>query len=364
MKRRIAGMAATLLAAVLLFSPKAGAISAQHGVLLDAGTGRLLFERNGDAKSLIASTTKMMTALIICEQCNVLDRIRIPKEAVGIEGSSMYLQEGEILTIQDLLYGLMLSSGNDAAVALALYCGGTVEGFAELMNDKAHMLGLDDTHFVNPHGLDAPGHYSTAEDLAVLGAYAMGNPIFSQTVSTKTVTIGERYLTNHNKLLWRVEGVDGIKTGFTKAAGRILVSTAIRDGRRLVAVTINAPDDWNDHQTLLEKGFSRYAPVQAVNPGEVLGTKEVAGGEAGSVELIAEEGFCYALTPEEKLRIVISGQDFVYAPVVKGQKAGYAYVLLGDKTVGKIPLIYGETVEQEIKPKKSLWERLFGGGKQ
>ncbi len=359
MKRPIAGMAATLLAAVLLFSPKAQAISAQHGVLLDAGTGRLLFDRNADAKSLIASTTKIMTALIICEQCNVLDRIRIPKEAVGIEGSSMYLQEGEILTIQDLLYGLMLSSGNDAAVALALYCGGTVEGFAELMNDKAYMLGLHDTHFVNPHGLDAPGHYSTAEDLAVLGAYAMENPIFAKTVSTKSVTIGDRYLTNHNKLLWRVEGADGIKTGFTKAAGRILVSTAIRDGRRLVAVTINAPDDWNDHATLLEKGFSRYTPAQIVEEGECLGRKEIAGGQAGTVELIATEDFSYALTPEEKLRIVISGQDFVYAPVAKGQAAGCAYVLLGDKTVGKIPLIYGETIEQETEVPKSFWERLF-----
>lgn len=361
MKRPIAGMAATLLAAVLLFSPKAHAISAQHGALLDVGTGRLLFDRNSDAKSLIASTTKIMTALIICEQCNVLDRIRIPKEAVGIEGSSMYLREGEILTIQELLYGLMLHSGNDAAMALAIYCGGTVEGFAELMNDKAYMLGLDNTHFVNPHGLDAPGHYSTAEDLAVLGAYAMENPIFAQTVSAKTVMVGERYLTNHNKLLWRVEGADGIKTGFTKAAGRILVSTAIRDGRRLVAVTINAPDDWNDHATLLEKGFSRYAPVRAVNAGEVLGTKEVAGGESGIAELIAAENFSYALTPEEKLRIVISGHDFVYAPVVRGQEAGYAYVLLEEKVVGKIPLIYGETIEQEAPPKKSFWQRLFGG---
>ena len=364
MKQRIAGMAATLLAAVLLFSPKAQAISAQHGVLLDAGTGRLLFERNADAKSLIASTTKIMTALIVCEQCNVLDRIRIPKEAVGIEGSSMYLKEGEILTVQELLYGLMLSSGNDAAVALAIYCGGTVEGFAGLMNDKAYMLGLHNTHFVNPHGLDAPGHYSTAEDLAILGAYAMENPIFAQTVSTKSVTVGERYLTNHNKLLWRVEGADGIKTGFTRAAGRILVSSAIRDGRRLVAVTINAPDDWNDHMTLLQQGFSRYAPAQVVNEGEVLGTKEVAGGQSGVVELIAAEGFSYALTPEERLKIVISGQDFVYAPVVKGQQAGFAYLLLGEKTVGKVPLIYGETIEQETPPKKSIWERLFGGGKQ
>ena len=141
-----------------------------------------------------------MTALVICEQCNVLDRMRIPKEAVGIEGSSMYLQEGEVLTVQELLYGLMLASGNDAAVALAIYCGGTVEGFVQLMNDKAYRLGLKSTHFENPNGLDSPQHYSTARDLAVLAAYAMENPIFAKTVSTKSVRIGQRTLQNHNKL--------------------------------------------------------------------------------------------------------------------------------------------------------------------
>ena len=362
MKRPIAGMAAALLAAVLLFSPSAAAISARHGVLLDAQTGRLLYEKNADAKSLIASTTKIMTALVVCEQCNVLDRIRIPKEAVGIEGSSMYLQEGEILTIQELLYGLMLSSGNDAAVALAIYCGGTVEGFAGLMNDKAHMLGLENTHFVNPHGLDAPGHYSTAGDLAVLAAYAMDNPVFSRTVSAKTVTVGERTLVNHNKLLWRVEGADGVKTGFTKAAGRILVSSATRLSRRLIAVTIDAPNDWADHAMLLEKGFSRYTVEQLVTQGECLGKREIAGGQAGTVELLAAEGFVYALAPEEKPRIVIPGQSFVYAPVAEGQAAGYAYVLLGDKTAGKILLQYGKTVEQEEAREKSFWERFFGGG--
>ena len=190
-----------MLAAVLLYPCQAKAISAQKAVLVDATTGRVLYEKNADSRSLVASTTKIMTALIICEQCNVLDRMRIPKEAVGIEGSSMYLKEGEILTLQELLYGLMLQSGNDAAVALAIYCGGTVEGFAELMNDKARLLGMTGTHFENPNGLDSPGHYSTARDLAILASYAMKNPVFAKTVSTKTVTIGNRSLRNHNKLL-------------------------------------------------------------------------------------------------------------------------------------------------------------------
>ena len=199
MKRRFAGMAAALLAAVLFFPLRTQAVSARSAILMDAQTGRVLFEKDADRQGLIASTTKIMTALVVCEQCNVLDRVRIPKEAVGIEGSSMYLQEGEILTVQDLLYGLMLHSGNDAAVALAIYCGGTVEGFAQLMNDKAHRLGLENTHFAKPNGLDAPGHYSTARDMAVLAAYAMENPIFRQTVSTKNVTVGDRHLHNHNK---------------------------------------------------------------------------------------------------------------------------------------------------------------------
>ena len=155
-------MAAALLAAISFFPVCAEAVSAENAIVLDAATGRVLYEKCADERGLIASTTKIMTALVVCEQCNVLDRMRIPKEAVGIEGSSMYLKEGEVLTIQELLYGLMLHSGNDAAVALAIYCGGTVEGFVELMNDKAHLIGLKDTHFENPNGLDSPGHFSTA----------------------------------------------------------------------------------------------------------------------------------------------------------------------------------------------------------
>ncbi len=361
MKIRIARMAAALLAAVLLFSVPVQAISAKHGILMDAKTGRVLYEKSADAQSLIASTTKIMTALVVCEQCNVLDRMRIPKEAVGIEGSSMYLQEGEILTVQELLYGLMLHSGNDAATALAIYCSGTVEGFAELMNDKAFRLGMTNTHFVNPHGLDAPGHYSTARDMAVLAAYAMENPIFAQTVSTKTVKAGNRSLKNHNKLLWQVEGADGVKTGFTKAAGRILVSSAVRQGRRLICVTMNDPTDWKDHAALLEDGFSRFSVERIVNKGDLITTVEIAGGTEGSVELIAAENFDYALAQDEVAKIEVSGAGFVYAPVVQGQDAGFAYVLIEDKTVGKIPLQYGETVEQKQIPKKSFWKKWIGG---
>ena len=361
MKRLFAGTAAALLAAVLIFPVKGYALSAEKAILADAATGRILYEKNADSRSLIASTTKIMTALVVCEQCNVLDRMRIPKEAVGIEGSSMYLQEGEVLTIQELLYGLMLHSGNDAAVALAIYCGGTVEGFAEMMNDKARQIGLQNSHFENPNGLDAPGHYSTARDLAMLAAYAMQNPIFSKTVSTKNITIGQRYLHNHNKLLWQVEGADGVKTGYTRAAGRILVSSALRDGRRLVAVTINAPDDWHDHAMLLEQGFSGFAHRNILQEGQIIGSLEIAGGDCGHVQLLAAEDFDYALAPDEKVSLLIPGTGFVYAPVTAGADAGFVHVCVDGKSVGKVPLIYGATIEKTQDTEKSIWDRLIGG---
>lgn len=362
MKRLIAGMTAALLAVILLFSVPSYGLSAKSAILMDCATGRILYSKNVDRRSLIASTTKIMTAIIVCEQCNVLDRMRVPKEAVGIEGSSLYLQEGEVLTVQELLYGMMLHSGNDAAVALAIYCGGTVENFVQLMNDKARALGLRNTHFENPNGLDGKEHYSTAADLSVLAAYAMKNPVFEKIVSTKTIKIGQRYLKNHNKLLWMVDGADGIKTGYTKAAGRILVSSALRQGRRLVAVTICAPNDWQDHTQLLENGFSQYETRTIVEKNVILGVAEIAGGTCDGVELIASEPFAYALRYDEEPKIVLPSPGFVYAPVSMGQSAGYAQVYLGDQPIGSVPLVFGQTVEQKVSPEPNKWKRLFRRG--
>ena len=359
MKKWIAGTAAALLAAVLFSGTQVQALSAQKAIVLDAQTGRVLFSQGADDRALIASTTKIMTALVICEQCNVLDRMKIPKEAVGIEGSSMYLKEGEVLTLQELLYGLMLRSGNDAAVALAIYCGGTVEGFAGLMNDKAHQLGMENTHFVNPNGLDAPGHYSTARDMAILAAYAMENPIFRQTVSTKSVTVGTRVLQNHNKLLWRVDGADGVKTGYTKAAGRILVSSTTRQGRRIIVVTMDAPNDWADHEKLIEEAFSAFSVKTLVNQGQVLGTAEVAGGEAGDVEMLAGESFAFPLRKDEKVDFYLPAPGFVYAPVVEGAQAGFAHVMVDGASVGKISLVYGQTIERTEERKLSFFEKIW-----
>lgn len=357
----IAGTAAVCIAAVLLFPIQAHAISAKRAICVDALSGRVLFSRDADKQSLIASTTKIMTALVICEQCNVLDRMRIPKEAVGIEGSSMYLQEGEILTIQELLYGLMLSSGNDAAVALAIYCGGTVEGFVQMMNDKARLLNLTQTHFENPNGLDSPEHYSTAGDLAVLAAYAMENPIFRQTVSTKSVACGDRFLRNHNKLLWQVPGADGVKTGYTRAAGRILVSSATRNGRRVIAVTIDAPDDWRDHAKLLEDGFSLFNDQRIITEGDLVGRVRVVSGQNECVEIRSAQHFTYPIAQGEDVRIVIPGVSFVYAPVTEGADAGFAHVFLSGRKIGEIRIVFGQTVEMEQPKKKSLFEKIFGG---
>lgn len=353
--------AAIILAAVLLYPVHAAAVCAEHAILLDGHTGKVLYEKQADQQSLIASTTKIMTGLIICEQCNVLDRVCVPKEAVGIEGSSMYLKENEVLTVQDLLYGMMLNSGNDAAVALAIYCGKSIEGFAKLMNEKARDLGLSNTHFVNPNGLDAPGHYSSARDLAILASYAMQNPIFAKTVSTKQVKAADHYLTNHNKLLWQLDGTDGVKTGYTKAAGRILVSSVTRNGRRLICVTINDGDDWADHKALHNNGFSRFQNKQNVKKGQTMGTITVFGGQKEKVTLLAADDFFFSIAEGEEIRLLLPKKDFAYAPVICDADAGFAYVCIDGAVVGKIPLQYGETVEQQVPEKKSFWERWIGG---
>ena len=348
-----------ILAAALLYLPSAQAISAEKAIVLDALTGQVLYEKRADERSLVASCTKIMTAILVCENCNALECVTVPKEAVAVEGSSMYLQEGEVLSVQELLYGLMLSSGNDAAVALALHCAGSVEAFAERMNEKAHYLGMENSHFVNPHGLDAKEHYSTARDLAVLAAYAMENPVFSATVGAKTVRIGNRVLQNHNRLLWQLPDAEGVKTGFTKAAGRILVSSAKRQGRRLICVTIHDPHDWADHRNLLEDGFSQYEMKTLIHAGQVLGRLPVFGGIGEWVAVEAAEDFSWAVTKNEKISVALPIQGPSFAPVVEGACAGYAYILVDGKPAGKVAIQYCETIEQQPGRDKTLLERLL-----
>lgn len=235
---------------------QAPAVSANAAIVYDASTQEILWEHNSTQRSLIASTTKIMTAFLVIQICPLDQTVIVPPEAVGVEGSSVYLKAGECLCVKELLLGLMLASGNDAAVALAIHAAGSVENFVKLMNWEAERLQLNDTRFANPNGLDDEENYSTAKDLAILTANALENPAFAGLVRTKNATVGGRMVVNHNKLLWSYEGCIGVKTGFTKAAGRILVSAAERDGRRLIAVTIDDGNDWRDHAALLDYGFS------------------------------------------------------------------------------------------------------------
>ena len=240
-------------------------VSATAAVLMDADMGQVLYEKNGDRQMLIASTTKIMTALVVLEHAAPDDVITVTPDHMA-EGSSMYLRAGETVRVEELLYGLLLCSGNDAALALTECAGGLVP-FVALMNEKAAALGMAHTSFANPNGLDADGHYSTARDMAVLAAAAVENPTFRRICSSRSVTIGQRTMENHNRLLRQMEGCVGLKTGYTQAAGRTLVSCTERDGCRLVAVTLQDGDDWNDHASLYEQGFRVLRPVKAVERG-------------------------------------------------------------------------------------------------
>ena len=241
-------------------------VSAKSAALLDGTTGECLYEKNGDQRALIASTTKIMTGLLVCEAGDLDRTVTVPETAAGTEGSSMYLKSGETLTRRELLYGMMLHSGNDAALTLAISISGSEAAFVRQMNRRACALNLTQTHFANPHGLDSGENYSTALDLARLAQAALQNEQFRAVVSTKTITCAGRTLTNHNKLLWRYDGCIGVKTGYTRHAGRILVSAAERGGRMLIAVTISDPDDWRDHVSLLDYGFAVLGSDTPVYP--------------------------------------------------------------------------------------------------
>ena len=241
-------------------------VSAKSAALLDGTTGECLCEKNGDKRALIASTTKIMTGLLVCEAGDLDRTVTVPETAAGTEGSSMYLKSGETLTRRELLYGMMLHSGNDAALTLAISVSGSEAAFVRQMNRRACALNLTQTHFANPHGLDSGENYSTALDLVRLAQAALQNEQFRAVVSTKTITCAGRTLTNHNKLLWRYDGCIGVKTGYTRHAGRILVSAAERGGRMLIAVTISDPDDWRDHVSLLDYGFAVLGSDTPVYP--------------------------------------------------------------------------------------------------
>ena len=346
MKKRLFRTAAVSLTAAVLLSCPCQAVpdlSAKHAVLLDTCSNRVLFEKQAETPALIASTTKIMTGLLVTEQCDLQEQVCVSAEAVGIEGSSLYLKEGEVCSVEELLYGMMLHSGNDAAMALAIHCGGSVEKFVKQMNERACELGLSQTSFANPHGLDSVDNHASALDLAILAQTAMQNPAFYQVVSSKTAEFDSRSFTNHNKLLWRYDGTVGVKTGYTKAAGRILVSCAERDGRRLIAVTIDAPNDWKDHQTLLDYGFEVFSFRKIISDGQIFGSVDVVNG-VEPIQVMASEAFYYPLKETERIRLQCSLPEFVFTPVIAGEKAGQVIVLLEENVIARVPLVWRYTV--------------------
>lgn len=356
--RRFSGLALLLALTLLLALPAAAAapsVSAQAYVLYDADTGEVYASREAHKRLPCASTTKIMTALVALEQLPLDASVTVAREHTLAEGSRMYLRDGETVSVSDLLYGLLLASGNDAAVALADAAAGSTERFAALMNQKAAALGLRDTHFTNPSGLHDAEHYSSAYDLAVLMAAAMKNEDFAKITGTREVALTGRTLANHNKLLHTVQGVDGGKTGYTKAAGRCLVSTALRNGRRLIAVTINAPSDWSDHAKLYDYGFSQYTEQVLSVGGAFEARLTVVGGVGESVALASEKVGVY-LTAAEKaaLERVVYLPRFEYAPLIQGRAVGQIVWMYQGHVLASSKLCVAEAVENSFTVKNRV----------
>ena len=369
------------LALTLVFLASAGAsdytasmseavVSATEGIYADAAvlynrnTDEFVYSSNKDSRLPMASTTKIMTAIVALENSQIDSTVTMPKEAVGVEGSSVYLEAGEKMSLRDMLYALMLESANDAAEAIAIHTAGSVEAFVKLMNDKAQTLGLTNTHFENPHGLPDDNHYSSAGDMAKLFSYALDNPVFAEITAAKNHKVplkseGYRYFSNHNRLLGMIDGCIGGKTGYTKAAGRCLVSGTLRDGIYMICVTLNAGDDWNIHKRLTDYGYTLYENRRAAKAGEFSFKVPVPGGEVPYASVSNDEVLDICVKKSSvPITHTIELFTFYYPPVEAGDKAGRIVFRQNGKHVGEVGLYFENTVN--IKPVKSFWERIFG----
>lgn len=338
------------------FSPAAyaynGDTSAEAVILYQPDTNSVLYGKNIHESHLIASTTKIMTALVVLENAAAYEIVEILPDYTGIEGSSMYLKAGERFTVKELLYGLLLISGNDAAVALANHVSGSVEDFAVLMNEKAKEIGCMNTHFTNPHGLDDEEHYSSAFDLALIMKAAMEDETFVEITSTKSIQIADRAMTNHNKLLWNCEGCIGGKTGYTENAGRTLVSVCERDNMELICVTISDRNDWEDHKSLYDWGYDEFCITdlsEEFSIPVISGDKDVVTAVCVSSKILTEES--------ESLQISFFLPEFVYAPIYAGEKIG-SVVISTDNNSVEYFITATEAVMTDESVPLSFWEQI------
>ena len=346
---------------LLIFPVNAEAVSAKSAVVICGDTGEILYSKNCDTRMPMASTTKIMTALLLCENGDLEREITVTKEMVAVEGSSMGLLAGDKVTLYGLLYGMMLASGNDAANVTAYTLGGSVDGFAAQMNRKAKEIGMQNTHFETPSGLDSKEHYSTAYDMALLARCALLNEDFAKAVSSKSATLEygnppyKRTLTNHNKLLKFFDGAIGVKTGFTKKSGRCLVSAAERDGKKVLAVTLNDPDDWQDHKSMLEYGLSKIQKTQ-ISPPKTDYKISVIGGVSDEIN-VKIEPYVVTSLDSKNFSCEVRLPQFVYAPVKKGETLGNAVYKNGETVIKTIPIYANYGIEQ-TNLKKSFFEEL------
>jgi D-alanyl-D-alanine carboxypeptidase (penicillin-binding protein 5/6) len=332
-------------------------VKARSAVLLDAKTGQVLFNQDMHARRAPASTTKMMTAILAVESGRLDDAVKVSARAAATRGSSMYLYPGQVLTLQELVTGLLLRSGNDAAVAIAEHLAGSVEAFVDLMNRKAQLLGAVNTHFRNPHGLSAAGHYTTAYDLAWIARYALANRLFADIVSIKETSIEwldrsgrERdvNLRNTNRLLWMLEEADGVKTGTTNEAGPCLVSSATRANHRLIAVVLHDHSRWYDSMQLLKYGFDNYELVEFVSQGDVLGSIPVERGLEAAVSAMVSDPAALVVKSEDYPRVAVEVDlpEKITAPVYQGQKLGEVVFFIGDKAVKTVDIVAAKDVSE------------------
>lgn len=320
--------------------------SAAACILLEASSGRTLYEKKADEPMLIASTTKIATALVVLESCGMDDVVQIRPEWTGIEGSSMYLKAGERRTIRELLAGLMLASGNDAAVALACHTAGSTAEFAVRMNELAGRLGCEHTHFTNPSGLDDAEHYSTARDMARLACAAIENDELRALFSSRSLTLGENTYYNHNKLLGRCDGVFGVKTGYTMAAGRTLVSCCERDGMTLVCVTLNDRSDWADHEALYDWGYENWR-METMTPSAM--NVPLVGATADTLAVAADGMAAVPVGEGDEVSFSYELPRFVFAGVKAGDRLGTATLYVNGTAMAKLVLLAAEDTESEPK---------------